>query len=92
MSTPRIRHSAEEVGVLGNAAYARYVRPHVRPEDDGKCVVINVDTGEYEIGGDDVDVEFIERFRARSPVGDLWMTRVNRRAFAAIGASLEPVE
>ena len=53
MSEPRTRGTVSEVGRLGREAYERHVRPKLLPEDDGKYVVIDVDTGEYEIDADD---------------------------------------
>ena len=76
MSEPRTRGTVSEVGRLGREAYERHVRPKLLPEDDGKYVVIDVDTGEYEIDADDYTAA--TRMQERQPGSRLWLMRANR--------------
>ncbi len=76
MSEPRARGTVSEVGRLGGEAYERYVRPKLVPGDDGKYVVIDVDTGDYEIDAD--DNEAATRMQERRPGARLWIMRANR--------------
>src|SRR5262249_21557171 len=47
------RRTPEELARLGSEVFDRHVRPMLRPEDDGKFVAIDVDTGDHEIDEDD---------------------------------------
>ena len=76
MSEPRTRGTVSEVGRLGREAYDRHVRPRLLPEDDGKYVVIDVDTGEYEIDADDDTAA--TRMQERRPGARLWIERAGR--------------
>ena len=78
MSEPRTRGTVSEVGRLGREAYDRHVRPRLLPEDDGKYVVIDVDTGEYEIDADDDTAA--TRMQERRPGARLWIERAGRPA------------
>jgi hypothetical protein len=78
MSTTEPRRSPEELARLGAEAYDRYVRPALRPEDDGKFVAIDVNTGDYEMDEDDYTA--VTRLRARRPDADGWLMRVGRKA------------
>jgi hypothetical protein len=43
--------------------YASEVKPRLSPEDEGKIVAVDVDTGLYEIGSDELEV--CDRLRNR---------------------------
>lgn len=62
-----------EVARLGRVAFDSRVRPQLRPEDDGKFVAIDVDTGEYEADADDYAANM--RLLARRPDARVWLTR-----------------
>jgi hypothetical protein len=66
-------HSPEELARLGNEVFDQRVRPHLRPEDEGKFVALDVMTGEYEL--DDDDYTAVMRLRARLPAADIWLAR-----------------
>jgi hypothetical protein len=68
------QHTPEELARLGAEAFDRYVRPTLRPEDDGKFVAIDVVTGDHEIDQDDYAA--VMRLRARRPSADVWLARV----------------
>ena len=55
----------------GQEAFERYIRPGLRPEDDGKYVAIESETGEYEIDADDFSAT--GRLLARSPGARVWL-------------------
>ena len=75
--------SLDELALLGTGRYARDIRPTLRPEDDGKFVALDVDTGDYEI--DEDDYAALMRLRARRPTGDLWLERVGEPAADRFG-------
>ena len=72
------RERLADIARLGQEAYERHVRPKLRPEDDGKFVAIDVETGDYEIGIDDLSVSV--RMRDRSPAERIWLLRVGHVA------------
>lgn len=60
-----------ELARLGNHMYYTAVQPKLRPEDDGKFVAVDVDTGEYEV--DPFELDAIDRLRARRPAARVWL-------------------
>ena len=58
----------------GQEVFDRHVRPILRPEDDGKYVAVDIETGDYEI--DRSDIAATDRLMARRPGARLWSFRV----------------
>ena len=54
MPTPKPRYSKAEFARRGDEIYDRDISPHAGPADEGKFVVINIETGEYEVGRDEL--------------------------------------
>jgi hypothetical protein len=71
-------HPPEELARLGSEVFDRHVRPVLRPEDDGKFVAIDIDTGDHEI--DEDDYAAVTRLRARRPSAEVWLGRVGQPA------------
>lgn len=59
------------------------IRGKVEAGHDGEYLVLNLDTGEWEVGGDDLSVS--KRAAARFPGATLFAMRVGRRAAYRIG-------
>jgi hypothetical protein len=78
MPTTEPRRSLEESGLLEAKAFDRWVRPLLRPEDDGKFVALDIDTGEYEIDADDYTA--VMRLRSRKPGAEIWLERAGQPA------------
>jgi hypothetical protein len=78
MDAAETRRNPEELDRLGTEVYERRVRPSLRPEDDGKFVAIDVDTGDYEIDGDDYTA--VMRLRDRKPAAGIWLMRAGQKA------------
>ena len=78
MSHPTLSPPREEIGRLGREAFDRYVRPRLRPEDDGKYVAVDVDTGEFEADADDYTAGM--RLLARRPGARVWLARAGHAA------------
>jgi len=66
-----------------NAAYEKFVKPNLAPADTGKLVALDLDSGDYEIGTD--ELETIHRLRARRPAATAWMFRVGSPHVHRIG-------
>ena len=78
MPAPEPRRSLEEIARLGAEAFDRHVRPSLRPEDDGKFVAVDIETGDYELDADDYAV--VTRLRSRRPSAEVWLGRVGQPA------------
>ena len=82
------KRTLDELAALGGAIFDRQVRPALRPEDDGKFVAIDVETGDYEIG-DDADVDAPLRLHAKHPGAAVYTLRIGYNAAVALGGVLE---
>jgi hypothetical protein len=80
---PTTKRSLDELAVLGGDIFDRQVRPALRPEDDGKFVAIDVETGEYEMDEDDYTA--VTRLRARKPAADVWLMQAGYPTTYRIG-------
>ena len=68
------RYSKEEFARRGDEIYDRVVLPRVKAEDKGKFVVIDIETGTYEI--DDDELAASDRLLARNPSAQIWLRRI----------------
>ena len=71
MLTTKPHRSLDELASLGGEIFDRHVRPALRPEDDGKFVAIDVETGASE--NDEDDYTAVMRLRSRMPEADIWL-------------------
>ena len=78
MPTAEPRRDLDELARLAKVAYDRWVRPSLRPEDDGKFVVFDIETGDHEIDADDYTA--VTRLRTRKPDAELWIERAGQPA------------
>ncbi len=72
------RRTPEELARLGSEVFERRVRPMLKPEDDGKFVAVEIQTGEYEL--DEDDYAAVSRLRVRIPGAETWLSRVGQPA------------
>ena len=63
---------AEEARI-GQEAFDLNVKPKLRPEDDGKFVAVDIQSGSYEIDAD--DYQATGRLMARLPGARIWLLR-----------------
>ncbi len=82
MSPPR--YTKEEVAARGQEIYERQLRAKLEPTQDGKYLVIDIETGEYEI--DDDDVAVMKRAAAKHPADALYGMQVGSPVMGRIGA------
>src|SRR4051812_15425703 len=73
----------EEVAARARAIYEERIRSLVEPEHRGEFLVIDVDTGEYELGADDVAV--MKRAASKHPAYSLYGMRIGYRTMGRIG-------
>jgi hypothetical protein len=79
-------YNAEEVGRRGRELYEQNIRARVETEDNiGKIVMIDVDSGDYEI--DPVGLQASKRLRVRHPDAVLLALRIGYDAVDAFGGA-----
>ncbi len=80
----------EELARRGKARYAESIRAAVEtPENIGKMLMIDVETGDYEIA--DRGMEASDRLHAKRPDALLYGIRIGYDATEAIGGFLERI-
>lgn len=84
MAVSQPRYSKEEFARRGDEIYERDIRPHVEASHAGKFVVIDLDTGAYEIDADELVAS--DRLLAHHPDAQIWLTRVGSRYARRFGA------
>ena len=62
--------------IRGQEAFDRHVKPKLRPEDDGKFVAVDIQSGSYEIDPD--DYQATGRLMERMPGARIWLLRVGQ--------------
>jgi hypothetical protein len=83
------RFSSEEIGRRGQKWYEKSIRDKVEtPENIGKLLSIDIETGDYEIG-DDSDLEAPLRLHARHPGAAVYTLRIGYDAAVSLGGVVE---
>ena len=89
MNTITPLYSKEEFARRGDELYERKVRPNIDINDEGKFVVIDIDTGDYEIDNDELDA--YDRLIARHPEAQVWVMQVGSRYARRFGPRYQSV-
>jgi hypothetical protein len=76
-------HSAEEIARRGQELYDQQIRHQVEADHHGKYLVLDVDSGAYEIGDNYLDLA--RGIHARRPGAPLYTVRIGYRAVGRIG-------
>ncbi len=71
---PDAKYSREEVAERGEAIYEQKIRTKVESESAGKYLVLDIETGEYEIDQDDLVAT--KRMMAKRPDAVLYGLRI----------------
>ena len=87
MRVPKPRYSKEEFSRRGDEIYDREIGPHIGPEDEGKVVVIDIETGAYEMDHDELAAS--DRLLSRVLDPQVWTMRVGSRYARRVGARCE---
>ena len=77
MAVSQPRYSKEEFARRGDEIYERDIRPRVGAGNAGKFIVIDLDTGAYEIDTDELVAS--DRLLARHSDAQVWLTQVGSR-------------
>ena len=73
----------EDASLVGRAIYKEEILPLLKADDKGKVVVIDVNSGDYEIDYDDAAAMF--RLIERRPAAFTWSERVGYSAVHRMG-------
>lgn len=71
---PYTYYTAEEVATRGEALYEQQIRPHVEAAHKEKFVVVDIETGDYEMDVDDLVAT--KRMLAKRPDAVLYGLRI----------------
>ena len=88
MGHPRL--SGEEIERRGQALYEQQIRAKVEAGNESKICMIDVETGEYELGDDLIETG--RRLFARNPDAALWAVRVGHDVVYSFGGEPEPAK
>jgi hypothetical protein len=79
-------YTLEEIARRAQEIYQRDIRDRVMPQHKGKFLVVDIESGDYEIGTDDLQAE--DALRARRPEGVFFLLRVGYTGVYKIGGRL----
>lgn len=79
-----------EIAELAEAIYHRDIEPKLHPEDTGRLLVIDPDSGQYVLGDDETEV--MHEAERRFPIENSYLMRVGYRAAHRFGASARLAE
>ena len=90
MVTAQAELTPDEVVARGKALYEQDIRAQVQEVHFGQYLIMDVTSGDYEIGPD--HLETARRARAKHPEAALYGMRIGYPATDAIGATLRPTQ
>ena len=79
-----------EISSLGKAIYRKKIKHLVEPQENGKFIVIDVESGDYEI--DEQDVVASSRLRERRPNAVTYGAIIGHRAAYSLGLRIEATD
>ncbi len=71
---PYANYTTEEVAARGEAIYAKQIRAQVEAGNQGKFLVLDIETGDYEIDAEDLQATL--RMLAKRPAAVLYGLRI----------------
>ncbi|MGH2598898.1 MAG: hypothetical protein ACRDJ9_05870 [Dehalococcoidia bacterium] len=81
---PHAKYSAEEIAERGEALYGERIARQLSQADHGRFLVIDIETGEYEV--DDDDLPATERMLAKRPAAVTYGLRIGYATAYRLGA------
>jgi hypothetical protein len=76
-------YSSAEIAQRGQALYESEIRDTLMASDHGKLLVLDVETGEYELDTDELAA--VQRARAKRPEGVFYIVRVGHPTAYRLG-------
>ena len=83
---PSTQQTNEEISQIGEEIYRRQIRDRVMPQDKGKFVIIDVQSGDYEVHEDDLKAE--EALRHRRSQGVFYGKRIGYQAAYTLAGTM----
>ena len=83
---PHPRFPSEEIVRRGEAIYERQIRDTVEAKHTGKFLVLDIETGDYEVDQDELAA--VDRAKAKHPDAPLYLLRVGFPAAVTLGSWL----
>lgn len=83
------RYSKEEFARRGEEIFERDISPRLKGYDEQDFVLIDIETGAYEVDEDQIAAS--DRLRARYPDAQIWARRVGSRYALRFGSHRERV-
>ena len=80
----------DEIADRGQALYEQRLRSQVEDTYFGQYLVINIETGDYEIGAEHLATA--KKLRVRSPTAPFYGVKIGYPATVAIGGTLRPLK
>jgi hypothetical protein len=80
---PHTRYSSAEIAERGQALYEHEIRDKLDASVRGKFLVLNIETGEYEIDADERAA--LKRARAKRPDATLYLLRIGHPSAYRLG-------
>jgi hypothetical protein len=77
MGSTQPRYSKEEFAQRGDEIYERDIRPKLKAAQKGQFVVIDIETGAYEVDANELAAS--DRLLARVPGAQMWLRRIGSR-------------
>jgi hypothetical protein len=88
MGTTKRRYPKEVLRTRGEAIFEKDVRPNLKGRDPMDFVVIDIETGAYEV--DASELAACERLRERNADAQLWARRVGSPYIRHFGGRVRP--
>ena len=88
MGITKRRYSKEVIAERGEAIFEKEIRPHVKGRKPEEFVVIDIETGAYEVDADNLTA--VLRLRERIPDAQAWARRVGSRFVRHFGGRVRP--
>lgn len=82
------RFTAEEIGTRARALYDQEIRTKVEADHRGRYLVVDIETGEYEIGDDYLTLS--RELQSRHPDAALHVIRIGYPTVGRIGGRMTP--
>jgi hypothetical protein len=83
---PHPRYSSHEIAERGCKLYDEQLRSQVEPGNIGKFLVLDIETGEYEIDQDELAA--LKRAKAKRPDSPRYLLRIGHLGAYRLGGSI----
>lgn len=80
---PHARYSTDEIAERGQTVYEQEIRQKLEPDSRGKFLVVDIETGAYELDSDELVA--LKRARLKSPEGAFYILRIGHPTAYRLG-------